>query len=90
MSERRSLQGDLARLQEHLGAAAVEVDRTLRDAVSAQPLLAVGAAAGLGFLLGGGLTRAAATLLLGAGARLAGAWLDQEFLERAHAQENET
>jgi hypothetical protein len=90
MSERRSLQGDLVRLRENLGAAAVEVDRTLRDAVSAQPILAVGAAACLGFLLGGGLPRGAATLLLGAGARLAGTWLEQEFLERAPAQENQT
>jgi hypothetical protein len=88
MSEdRRSLQGDLARL----GSATADVDRTLRHAVSAQPLLAVGAAAGIGFLLGGGLSRGAATLLLGVGARIAGAWLDEQVRERAHAQEeNET
>jgi hypothetical protein len=46
----------------------------LRDTVSEQPLLAMGAAAGIGFFLGGGLTRGAVTLLLGAGARLAGEW----------------
>jgi len=87
--ETRTLHADLAHLQEAVEDAAGDVDRKLRDAVSAQPLLAVGVAAGIGFLLGGGLSRGAASLLLGAGARLAGAWLQQEFLERADAQENE-
>lgn len=83
-----TLQADLRRLQASAESAAGEADRLLRDTVSAQPLLAVGAAAGLGFLLGGGLPRGALTLLLGVGARLAGAWLQQEFLEHADTQEN--
>ena len=74
----RSLGGDLARLEE-----------SLREAVGAAPVLTLGAAAGIGFLLGGGLPRGALTVLLGVGARMAGAWLEQEFLERAEAQENE-
>lgn len=85
----RTLRTDLSRFQDSLEGAAGDVDRKLRDTVSEQPLLAMGAAAGIGFLLGGGLTRGAVTLLLGAGARLAGEWFQQEFLERAHAQENE-
>lgn len=85
-----TLQADLLRLQESVERTAGEADRKLRDGVSAQPLLAVGAAAGLGLLLGGGLLpRGALTLLLGVGARLAGAWLQQEFLEHADTQENE-
>jgi hypothetical protein len=84
-----TLQADLLRLQESVEHTAGEADRKLRDAVSAQPLLTVGAAAGLGFLLGGGLPRGALTMLLGVGARLAGAWLQQEFLEHADTQENE-
>lgn len=75
----RSLGGDLARLEE-----------TLRGIVDEQPILTMGAAAGIGFLLGGGLPRGTLTLLLGIGTRMAGAWLEREFLERADAQENET
>jgi hypothetical protein len=81
MSEDRqphNLSGDLARLEE-----------TLREVVADAPVLTLGAAAGIGFLLGGGLPRGALTLLLGFGARMAGAWVEQEFLGRAHAQENE-
>jgi hypothetical protein len=74
----RSLNRDLAQLEE-----------TLRDAVGEQPALTLGAAAGVGFLLGGGLPRGAITLLLGIGTRMAGAWLEREFLERADAQEND-
>jgi hypothetical protein len=85
----RTLQSDLARLQESLGSVAREADRRLRDLVAERPLLAVGAAAGIGFILGRGLPRGTGTLLLGAGTRLAGTWLQQEFLQRAHAQENE-
>jgi len=85
----RSLLGDLSQVEESLEAAAREFHRKLRDTVEDQPVLAVGAAAGVGFLLGGGLPRGALTLLLGVGTRLAGAWLQREFLERADAQENE-
>lgn len=74
----RSMSGDLARLEE-----------TLHEVVAEQPVLTVCAAAGIGFLLGGGLPRGGLTLLLGFGARMAGAWLERELLERADAQENE-
>lgn len=85
----RSLHGDLSNLEESLEAATKDLRQKLRDTVDEQPVLAVGAAAGIGFLLGGGLSRGALTLLLGVGTRMAGAWLQREFLERADAQENE-
>jgi len=61
--------------------------RTVEEAVSDQPVLALAAAAGVGFVLGGGLPPGVLTLLLGAGARMAGAWLQQELLDRTHPQE---
>jgi hypothetical protein len=85
----RSLLGDLSQFEEALETAARDLQQKLRDTVEDQPVLAVGAAAGVGFLLGGGLSRGALTLLLGVGTRMAGAWLQREFLESADAQENE-
>ena len=85
----RSLLGDLSQFEEALETAARDLQQKLRDTVEDQPALAVGAAAGVGFLLGGGLSRGALTLLLGVGTRMAGAWLQREFLESADAQENE-
>ena len=85
----RSLLGDLSQFEEALETAARDLHQKLRETVEGQPVLAVGAAAGVGFLLGGGLPRGALTLLLGVGTRMAGAWLQREFLERADAQENE-
>lgn len=87
--DQRTLRDDLERLQEGLDGVVREADRRLRDAVKAQPLLALGIATGVGFLLGRALPRGSAAVLLGAGARFAGAWLEQEFLGRAHAQEKE-
>jgi hypothetical protein len=72
---------DLARLL----AAASRLERKLREAVEAEPALALGAAAGIGFLVGGGLPRGAAALLLGASARLASAWLERTLLAGAGA-----
>ena len=77
----RNLHADMRRLQSNVEGAAGEAERMVRSTVAAQPLLAVGAAAGVGFLIGGGLPRGALTMLLGVGARMAGAWLQQEFLE---------
>jgi hypothetical protein len=88
MAQPRSLRADLAWIEQRLWSAAAELDRTLRDVVAERPVLAVGAATGLGLLLGGALTRGTATLLLGAGARIAGAWLDRE-LRRIHHPEEE-
>jgi hypothetical protein len=86
----RTLKDDLARLEEGFTNATRGAERRLRDAVAEQPLLALGAAAAFGFLLGRGLPRGAGAVLAGAGVRLASAWLEQEFLGRApQAQENE-
>ena len=85
--EARTAQADLLRLQAGVECAAGQADRILRDTVSAAPLLTVGAVAGLGFLIGGGLPRGALTLVLGVGARMAGTWLQHEFLERPDTQE---
>ena len=73
----RSLSADFSRIEE-----------TLRDAVDEQPVLTVGAAAAIGFLLGGGFSRGGHTVLLGIGARMGTAWFEREFLEGADAQEN--
>ena len=84
-----SLLGDLSRLEEALEIATRDLEQKLRDTIEDQPVLALGAAAGVGFLLGGGVSRGALTLLLGVGTRMAGAWLQREFLESADAQEKE-
>jgi hypothetical protein len=86
-ADAHTLQADLLRLQNRAGSAAERADRILRDTVSTTPLLAVGAAAGLGFLIGGGLPRGSLGLFVGVGARMAGAWLQREFLENPDTQE---
>jgi len=86
----RHLQDDLARLRQRVEVAAAGLDHALREAVSAEPLLAVVAASGLGFVLGGGVSRGTAALLLGAGVRLVGAWVEQGGIERARAREDTT
>jgi len=82
-----SLEVDLARLKDGATSAAATADRLVRDVVAAEPVLALGAAAGLGFLVGGGASRARLADLAGVGARLVGAWLVKEFLERPPQQE---
>ena len=75
----RTLRSDLEQAREAAVDASRKVDQVLRETVSGQPVLAVGAAAGLGFLLGGGMRSSAVTVLLGVGARMAGAYLEREF-----------
>ena len=65
-----------ARDENDAGAALL---RPIRD----QPLAAAGIAAGLGFVLGGGLRTPAVPVLLGAAARAAGLWITNELLDRA-------
>jgi hypothetical protein len=84
----RSLRADIAWLEESFRNG--ELVRRLRHVVEEKPTLALGAAAGLGLVLGG-LPRGALTVLLGLGTRfgtrMAGAWLQREFLGSADAQE---
>jgi hypothetical protein len=82
-----SLEGDLSQLKANATRAAAKIDRCVQDAVAAEPIVAVGAAAGLGFLIGGGVSRASIKGLAGIGARMVGAWLAKEFLERPPTQE---
>ena len=82
----RTLSDDWARLRDEVAGAVGDAREFVGDQVDAHPLLAVGTAAGLGFLLGGGVTRHSLALLVGVGARLAAQVLSDEFagaLERA-------
>ena len=62
---------------------ATRLGRRLADEIDARPLQAVVAALCVGFALGGGVPRAALTLVLGAGARAVGARLGEAILENA-------
>jgi hypothetical protein len=86
-SDARSLDADLARLQASVQEVAGQLDRALCETVKAAPLVAVGTAAAFGFLVGGGVTRNALGMFLGIGARMAGSWLQAEFLDRTEPQE---
>lgn len=83
----RTFQSDFRRLQADVHGAAARADRIVREGVSTAPLVAVGTAAALGFLIGGGVPRSALAMILGVGARMAGSWLQNEFLERNEPQE---
>jgi hypothetical protein len=80
----RTLRGDVSWLEEGLENG--DLVRRLREVIEARPGLALGAAAGIGFVLGG-LPRGALTVLLGVGTRMAGAYMQREFLGSANAQE---
>lgn len=83
----RTIQSDYQRLKADVQGAAAHADRVVHDGVSAAPLVAVGTAAAFGFLIGGGVPRSALAMFLGVGARMAGSWLQREFLERTDPQE---
>lgn len=82
-----SLETDLSRFKRGAASAAANADRFVRAVVVAEPVLAIGAAAGLGFLIGGGASRARLQDLARVGGRMVGAWLVKEFLERSPTQE---
>ena len=83
----RSLRGDLRRISEGAGDLSARADSALREVVRTDAGLAIGAAAGLGFLIGGGIPRGAVTVLLGFGARMGSAWLQDLFLETLQDKE---
>ncbi len=62
----RTLWSDLERLRSQLAAA-----------IEARPLAAAAAAAGIGFVLGGGLTRPTIGVLIETGSRVAANWLGE-------------
>lgn len=86
-NDARTIQTDFRRLRADVRDATAQTDRFIRDIVSSAPVVAVGTAAALGFLVGGGIPRSAVTTFLAVGARMAGSWLEREFLERNHPQE---
>jgi hypothetical protein len=59
-----------------------DIARLARNVVDEQPFVLVGAAAGLGFLAGGGLPRGAGAVLLSGIARAGAAWLAGELSHR--------
>lgn len=83
----RTLRSDLQQVRTSATEASRTADRVLRETVSEQPVLVVGAAAGIGFLLGGGMRSSVVTLLLGVGARMAGAYLEREFSPQSRDEE---
>ena len=62
----RTLRSDLTALQTQLAKAVAE-----------RPLAAAATAAGVGFVLGGGMTRAATALLIQTGTRIGASWLSE-------------
>lgn len=52
-----------------------ELDAVLRERLRSQPYLTLGATAGIGYVLGGGLPKGSFTLALGLATRMAAGWL---------------
>jgi len=75
----RTLRSDLHRVLRELSHLTDEAQTFIRHNVEAYPLMATGAAAGAGFLVGGGLTRHGLALVLGVGARMAAGFLSDEL-----------
>jgi hypothetical protein len=76
---RRNLWSDLEMLRSHLTAA-----------IEARPLTAAATAAGIGFLLGGGLTRPTIGLLIQTGSRVAANRLGEVMRSHVDAGAEET
>ena len=81
----RTVRSDLEGLRLHAASAKSCAERLLVEAVRAQPFAATAAAAGVGFLLGGGIPRGAMVLLVGTVTRVAAAWLSEEILTQRGA-----
>lgn len=58
----------------------------IAKAVSERPFAATATAAGVGFVLGGGMTRAAVALLIQTGTRIGATWLS-EVVRRVETQD---
>ena len=83
----RTLRSDLDRLRSRVASAKDGALRLLEQAVVAEPFVATAAAAGLGFVLGGGLPRGTIALLFETGTRVAAAWLGEEIRLRGAAND---
>jgi ElaB/YqjD/DUF883 family membrane-anchored ribosome-binding protein len=84
----RTLRSDLARLHSRVASTKDGALRLLEQAVAAEPFVATAAAAGLGFVLGGGLPRGTIALLVGTGTRAAAAWLGEPTRLRSAASDD--
>jgi ElaB/YqjD/DUF883 family membrane-anchored ribosome-binding protein len=75
----RQIRGDAQNLVSHVSEAGTELQSYVTDMVRERPLATLGVAAGIGFLLGGGLTTRLTVLALGAGTRFAFALAAREM-----------
>jgi ElaB/YqjD/DUF883 family membrane-anchored ribosome-binding protein len=75
----RQIRGDAQNLVSHVSEAGTELQSYVTDMVRERPLATLGVAAGIGFLLGGGLTTRLTVLALGAGTRFAFALAAKEM-----------
>jgi len=77
---RQDLRADVEALSETVGHAAQELGSYVREQLRERPYAALGAAAGLGFVLGGGLTLRVGSLLFGTGGRILASMVLREVL----------
>ena len=85
----RTLQSDVRRLGESLDRARMDAQRVLHQFAESQPYALTGIAAGVGFVLGGGLRTRAVPVILASVARMAGVWLTNELLDRSSDDQDE-
>jgi ElaB/YqjD/DUF883 family membrane-anchored ribosome-binding protein len=67
----RQIRGDAQNLVTHVSEAGTELQSYVTDMVRERPLATIGVMAGIGYLLGGGLSSRLSVLALGVGTRLA-------------------
>jgi ElaB/YqjD/DUF883 family membrane-anchored ribosome-binding protein len=75
----RQIRGDAQQLVTHVSEARTEVQTYVTDMVRERPLATLGVAAGIGYLLGGGLSSRLTVLALGVGTRFAMALAAREM-----------
>jgi len=81
-----TLQQDITALSQTLNDAAQDVSTALREQVKSRPYATLGVAAGIGYILGGGLTMRVGALLLGTGGRMVTNMLLREVLAAQRPQ----
>lgn len=75
----RQIRGDAQNLVTHVSEAGTELQSYVTDMVRDRPLVTLGVAAGVGYLLGGGLSSRLSVLALGVGTRFAMALAAREL-----------
>jgi hypothetical protein len=84
--EFRRTREDTEAVVEDLRVLRGEIEGLLRQQLRARPYLTLGASAGLGYVLGGGLPKGAPALAFGMATRMAAGWLMREVAGAALAQ----